>query len=74
MRLFLSPNLDKSDKNQYKYKLYHYVLMSNHVHLAMGTTQAGGELFQIMKGIEPLLRPTLQKEIRVYRSLLAGQV
>jgi Transposase and inactivated derivatives len=38
-------------KNQYKYKLYHYVLMSNHVHLVMETTQAGGELFQIMKGI-----------------------
>jgi putative transposase len=38
-------------KNQYKNKLYHYVLMSNHVHLVMETTQAGGELFQIMKGI-----------------------
>ncbi len=38
-------------KNQYKYKLYHYVLMTNHVHLVMETTREGGELFQIMKGI-----------------------
>ena len=38
-------------KNQYKYKPYHYVLMTNHVHLVMETTREGGELFQIMKGI-----------------------
>ncbi len=38
-------------KNQYKYKLYHYVLMSNHVHLVMEATQEGGNLSQIMKGI-----------------------
>jgi len=38
-------------KNHYKYKLYHYVLMSNHVHLVLETTREGGDLSQIMKGI-----------------------
>jgi putative transposase len=37
-------------RERYQYKLYHYVLMTNHVHLVMETT-AGGELSQIMKGI-----------------------
>lgn len=38
-------------KSKFHYKLYHYVLMTNHVHLVMETTQNGGELSQIMKGI-----------------------
>ena len=38
-------------KSIYQYKLYHYVLMTNHVHLVMETTKDGGELSQIMKGI-----------------------
>ena len=38
-------------KTRYKYKLYHYVLMSNHVHLVLETTKDGGGLSQIMKGI-----------------------
>lgn len=38
-------------KTRYKYKLYHYALMSNHVHLVIETTKEGGELSQIMKGI-----------------------
>jgi putative transposase len=38
-------------KEKYKYKLYHYVLMTNHVHLVIEPTDAGGELSQIMKGI-----------------------
>jgi putative transposase len=38
-------------KSIYQYKLYHYVLMTNHVHLVLETTKGGGELSQIMKGI-----------------------
>jgi len=38
-------------KSKYAYKLYHYVLMTNHVHLVIETTKGGGELSQIMKGI-----------------------
>jgi putative transposase len=38
-------------KERYQYKLYHYVLMTNHVHLVMEATEGGGELSQIMKGI-----------------------
>ena len=38
-------------KSKYQYKLYHYVLMTNHVHLVIETTKDGGELSQIMKGI-----------------------
>lgn len=38
-------------KEKYKFKLYHYALMTNHVHLVIEPTDAGGELFQIMKGI-----------------------
>jgi putative transposase len=38
-------------KSKYQYKLYHYVLMTNHVHLVIETTKSGGELSQIMKGI-----------------------
>ncbi len=42
--------LDKY-KQQYKFKLYHYVLMKNHVHLVLETTEEGGGIAQIMKGI-----------------------
>ena len=38
-------------KEKYLFKLYHYVLMTNHVHLVIEPSQAGGELYQIMKGI-----------------------
>lgn len=38
-------------KSKYNYKLYHYVLMTNHVHLVIEPTETGGELSQIMKGI-----------------------
>jgi putative transposase len=41
----------KQYKEKYKFKLYHYVLMTNHVHLVMEVTGEGGELSQIMKGI-----------------------
>ncbi len=41
----------KKYKEKYLFKLYHYVLMTNHVHLVMEVTEAGGELSQIMKGI-----------------------
>lgn len=38
-------------KEKYKFKLYHYVLMSNHVHLVIEPKQEGGGLAEIMKGI-----------------------
>jgi putative transposase len=38
-------------KEKYKFKLYHYVLMTNHVHLVLEPTDIGGALSQIMKGI-----------------------
>jgi putative transposase len=38
-------------KEQYKFKLYHYVLMRNHVHLVLETTDKSGSLSEIMKGI-----------------------
>src|SRR4030042_771285 len=41
----------KRYKEKYKFKLYHYVLMTNHVHLVLETAQKGGNLSEIMKGI-----------------------
>ncbi len=41
----------KKYKEKYKFGLYHYVLMTNHVHLVIEPTERGGELSQIMKGI-----------------------
>ncbi len=38
-------------KEKYRYKLYHYVLMTNHVHLVLETTEDGGNLSEIMRGI-----------------------
>ena len=38
-------------KEKYRFKLYHYVLMSNHVHLVLETTEKGSKLSEIMKGI-----------------------
>jgi len=38
-------------KEKYQFKLYHYVLMTNHVHLVLETTEKGGKLSEIMKGI-----------------------
>ena len=38
-------------KEKYQFKLYHYVLMTNHVHLVLETTEKGGKLWEIMKGI-----------------------
>lgn len=38
-------------KERYKFKLYHYVLMRNHVHLVLETKEEGGSLAEIMKGI-----------------------
>jgi putative transposase len=38
-------------KEKYHFKLYHYVLMTNHVHLVMEPTEKGGRLSEIMKGI-----------------------
>ena len=41
----------KRYKERYQFKLYHYVLMTNNVHLVIEPSQKGGELYQIMKGI-----------------------
>lgn len=38
-------------KEKYKFKLYHYVLMTNHIHLVIEPTGEGGGLAEIMKGI-----------------------
>ena len=38
-------------KERYQFKLYHYVLMTNHVHLVLETQEEGGNLAEIMKGI-----------------------
>jgi putative transposase len=38
-------------KEKFEFKLYHYVLMSNNVHLVLETTLKGGSLAEIMKGI-----------------------
>ena len=38
-------------KLKYEFKLYHYVLMSNHVHLVVQPSGPGGDLAEIMKGI-----------------------
>ncbi|WP_176227336.1 transposase [Candidatus Hakubella thermalkaliphila] len=38
-------------KEKYKFKLYHYALMKNHIHLVIETTGGSGKLSDIMKGI-----------------------
>lgn len=38
-------------KEKYNYRLYHYVLMNNHVHLVIEPSEPGGGLSEIMKGI-----------------------
>jgi putative transposase len=38
-------------KEKYQFKLYHYVLMTNHVHLVLEPSESGGRLSEIMKGI-----------------------
>ncbi len=41
----------KRYKEKYQFKVYHYVLMDNHVHLILEPHEAGGSLSEIMKGI-----------------------
>jgi putative transposase len=38
-------------KEKYEFMLYHYVLMTNHVHLVIEPLEGGGSLAEIMKGI-----------------------
>jgi putative transposase len=38
-------------KEKYRFRLYHYALMRNHIHLVLETTDKGGRLSEIMKGI-----------------------
>lgn len=38
-------------KEKYQFKLYHYVLMTNHVHLVIEPSEGGGTLSEVMKGI-----------------------
>jgi putative transposase len=38
-------------EEKYRFRLYHYVLMSNHVHLVLEPSAGGGSLAEIMKGI-----------------------
>ena len=41
----------KKYKEKYKFKLYHYVLMTNHIHLVLEHKKEGGSLAEIMKGL-----------------------
>jgi putative transposase len=41
----------KRYKERYTFRLYHYALMRNHVHLVLETTDKDGKLSDIMKGI-----------------------
>ena len=45
------PDLLLRYKEKYQFKLYHYVLMTNHVHLVIEPSGDGGSLSEIMKGI-----------------------
>ncbi len=38
-------------KLKFKFQFYHYVLMSNHIHLVLKPSEHGGALSEIMKGI-----------------------
>ncbi len=38
-------------KEKYHFNLYHYVMMTNHVHLVIEPSEGGGSLSEIMKGI-----------------------
>lgn len=38
-------------KERYRFKLYHYVLMTNHVHLVIEPIESGGRLSEVMKGV-----------------------
>jgi len=38
-------------KEKYQFKLYHYVLMTNHVHLVIEPSGGDGSLSEVMKGI-----------------------
>ena len=38
-------------EGKYRFRLYHYVLMRNHVHLVLEPSVRGGSLAEIMKGI-----------------------
>jgi putative transposase len=38
-------------KEKHQFKIYHYVLMKNHVHLVLEPQEEGGNLSEIMKGI-----------------------
>jgi putative transposase len=38
-------------KDKFRFKLYHYVLMRNHIHLVLEITEDSGTLSEIMKGI-----------------------
>jgi putative transposase len=38
-------------RKKYRFRLYHYALMKNHVHLVLETQEEGGNLAEVMKGI-----------------------
>lgn len=39
-------------KERYRFLIYHYVLMNNHIHLVIEPVEEGGSLPQIMKGVD----------------------
>src|SRR4030066_228134 len=44
-------NILEKYKEKYQFKLYHYVLMRNHIHLVLEPLEKGGSLAEVMKGI-----------------------
>ncbi|MBI3377040.1 MAG: hypothetical protein HY035_01375 [Nitrospirae bacterium] len=44
--------------------------MRNHIHLVLETTERGGSMAEIMKGINPVF----QRQIQAHRAFLARQI
>lgn len=51
----------RSYKEKYLFKLYHYALMANHVHLVLETIEDGSSLAEVMKGINLSYAPYYKK-------------
>ncbi len=68
-------------REKYKFKLYHYILMSNHVHLVLLPSKRGGALSEIMKGINLSYAYHYKKKYRHvghfwqdrYKSIIVGE-
>ncbi|UCF73554.1 MAG: transposase [Deltaproteobacteria bacterium] len=63
-----------SYKDKYAFKLYHYALMPNHVHLVLEPIEEGGSLAEAMKGIKLSYAQYYKKSYRHIGHLRAGIV